>query len=515
MTTEAPADEVYTSRAVAKAFGVMYIARACLALMSFLLGIFIVRGLTKPQYALLHTFLALAVTLNTVTTLGIPAGLGRYVPELLVEGKKRLVRRLLLLALAGRLAAVSCGLVLLGLFWARLAASMNVGSHGRMLLWLVASQLVLSSVNDIAGKAYLNSTMRQATYQGFRVLGDVARLALCFAIIWRDPRVSYLLGAYVLGTLIQTVLFARVAVKSLSAAALGPSLPQDHGLPYGRMARYSSRLYIGTVGSAVLHRSFDVFLLVFLVSQARVAEYAFCTAFATQIVAWLPCSMVAGALIPAVVGKYVGMERGDADRLLGHVFSCTLKVLLWLAVPLFVGGALLSEEIIRYVYDPKYVAVSNVFAVAMLFSIARVASYALDPIIQPKEATHIYMVQAAVSAVKLVLVFALVPALGVMGLAVSSGCSYVAVCVAGYLLMARHVRVAVPWPSVLRICANAACMALVVYLARDLIHNLAGLLLVVALGGVTYLSVSAVNRVLSGHERVEVRRALRLPALPL
>ncbi len=512
---EAPADKVYTSRAVAKAFGVMYVARACVALMSFVVGVLIVRGLSKPQYALLQTFLALAVTLNTVTTLGIPAGVGRYVPEFFVEGRRRFVRRLLLLAVAGRLAAMFCGLALLWLFWPRLATSMHIGSHEQALLWLVASQLALSSVNDIAGKAYLSSTMRQATYQALRLLGEGARLALCFVIIWRDPRVSYLLGAYVLGTLIQTVLFVRTAARSLSGTALGPPSPQDSGLPYRRMLRYSSRFYVGTVGSAVLDRSFDVVLLAFLVSQARVAEYAFCTASASQLVAWLPCSMVAGALIPAVVGKYAGMAQADGDRLLGHVFSCTLKILLWFAIPIFVGGALLSSEIIRYVYDPKYLAVRDVFAVAMLFSVARVAGYALDPVIQAKEATHICMVQAAVSAVKLGLVFVLVPALGVMGLAVSSGCSYVAVCVAGYLLIGRRVRIAVPWLSVLRICANAACMAAAVCLAREVIHDLAGLLLVVALGAFTYVSVSAVNRVLSGEERVRVRRALRLPAIPL
>ncbi len=514
MVANHESSSMYNARAVARGFGAMYAARACTGAISFVVGVLLIRQLAKEDFALLNVFESLALTMVSFTALGVSAAVVRYVPELITRGRLRLVKRLLGVGLGVRVAAAVLGLVLLLAFWGGVTRAMHVPPSARGFLWFVALQVIFASVNDVVGKSYLVATMRQGSIQLYRVIGAAVRAVLWFAILRLTGSVAHLLGAVVISEAVQFALFARVAARPATRHQGGEE-GEEVGLQYARIARYSGRFFLGSLGGALLDRAFDIVLLTFLVTQESVANYVFCTSLPMQLFLWLPGSMMAGALIPAVVGRYAGMEKAEGDEFLGKVFACSTKILLWLAFPIFVGGALLSKEITGHIYGEKYLAVHYLLAVSMLFTIPRLLNYGLDPVIQAKEASHVYLVRAGVSAAKIVLSVVLIPRLGIMGLAVAVGLSHLAMFVSGYLLVRRHVGLSIPWESLVRLLVNVGGMSLVVYCVRGFVHNVWGLAGAVLLGGFAYLGLSIVNRILSSEERRQISAALALRVIPL
>lgn len=70
-----------------------------------------------------------------------------------------------------------------------------------------------------------------------------------------------------------------------------------------------------------------------------------------------------------------------------------------------------------------------------------------------------------------------------------------------FIMISRHVKLHIPWNSLLRFFLNAGCMGLFCLMVKKYVNNLFFLIIIIAAGALVYLLVSFLNKGFSESDR--------------
>ncbi|NOR47886.1 MAG: oligosaccharide flippase family protein [Methanosarcinaceae archaeon] len=341
------------------------------------------------------------------------------------------------------------------------------GTFTWLLVALVVSLLHGAVSSGIAGrgKMGINATA------GF--INNVSRILVQVVAVFLGYGVAGLAGGFVLGMLVGSIIqlrffdlhFVRFGWRHLKS-----------------LSSFSFWSFLISGGSLVFMNSDSVMIGYFL-NNADVGVYRIIFQF-TALAAFITTAL-RGTLWPRVSR----WDKIGEMRLIEESISRAFTYSLILAVPLFVGGALLGDKLLYFFYGADFVNYTTLmilFAVQIINIFQYFFTTYLSAMNQLKELFKITVVAVGIN---IALNAALIPAMGISGAAVATLITMSLNAVLARRVLAQMITLRIERSSLLNIFKASVAMGIVVGVYRMLIplSNVWLALVPVVLGGVIYV----------------------------
>ncbi|MFD1136165.1 oligosaccharide flippase family protein [Paenibacillus urinalis] len=257
-----------------------------------------------------------------------------------------------------------------------------------------------------------------------------------------------------------------------------------------KFLRYGLPLTL-TFSMAFLIQFSDRFIISALIGTPEAGYYSVASDFSNQTIAMLMMIVNLGAM-PIAIRK-LELEGVEAAR---QQLAQNLILMLVIAMPVVIGGILLSDSIAYLLFSGEYaVSVSMLIPYLLIATLIQgLKAYYFDQSFQLGNKTTIQIVPVLVGALtSIILNFILIPMHGIIGAAFSSIISYTLSLLITYFLGKNIFKLPIPIRDSIGIIISALIMAIVIMPFR---HNdkLITLLFVIVLGAMVYfLSLYLLN----------------------
>jgi O-antigen/teichoic acid export membrane protein len=443
------------------------------------------RYLTPAEYGAVETVVALSAVLVTVLRLGISSAFFRFYFDSKDEAHRTLVVRTS--------------------FWFTMASA----TVGLVVGWLVAEPLsqALFSTGDrtwlvragfVAVWAQMNYEQLTSLFRVEERSGQFVVASLANVLITVGATVAFVVG---LGWGATGVVVGNVTGTLCVYAVLLAYRRYQLGLQFDRrLLREMNRFGLPLVPSALFlwaTNFADRFILIKLTDAREVGLYSIGVRVASAIVLLLTAFRTAW---PAFA--YSIDDDREARRTYGYVLTYLVFVTAWVALAL----GLLAPWLVRFLTTPAFYSASRVVPLLAFGGVAFAGYIVMAIGVGRARRTQFNWVVTGIGAiVNLALCFALIPPYGMMGAAIATAASYLAMFV-GMAVNAQLVyRVPYQWRRVATAAGTAVALC-VLGKATDV-----GLALAIALTLVYPLALVPAGFYLP-EERRRLRRLLHLPA---
>ena len=224
----------------------------------------------------------------------------------------------------------------------------------------------------------------------------------------------------------------------------------------------------------------------------------------------LTAQSLAVAVFPSLVKEY-DSGRGSIQKTVQRV----IRYLLLLSLPMAIGGAMLSRQIILTLYGEGYLPSVGllrglVWVLPLLF-LAEILGRTSSTLHLERGIAPLSVVLALLS---IGLNVALVPTMGAMGAVIAVLTSQSVRIVVASIIIGPRLLFGGSWVSLLRVAASGAAMGAAVWLVRDSsilisLDDKVGLLVLLAVGAVSYGIAALLFRAITPSEVVYLRGVAR------
>lgn len=170
--------------------------------------------------------------------------------------------------------------------------------------------------------------------------------------------------------------------------------------------------------------------------------------------------------------------------------ACTYS--LFLAIPTFIGGWLLGDRLLYYIYGASFTEGTIPLIFLLLVQIVNIFMFlgtmSLNALDHPKDAFYITLIA---SLINILLNIVFIPVMGITGAAIATLIAITVNAVGAFVLLSRVISVKIEYVPVKNILCAAAVMGIFLLLIQFLLPltHVAGVLTVVIVGAIIYLIV--------------------------
>ncbi|MCC6477234.1 oligosaccharide flippase family protein [bacterium] len=479
------------------------LGKAQAAVFSYIVIRLLLDVLTVEQYGLYSLlFIGVMVNLSMLFQIGIPNMITRYVPEQFTSHNTAGIREIFGKVLRAQL-CVGIATVLLTLAFApQIAKWINFPDDAQIIrvFSLAALIYLLSEIYHVT----LSAVFRQQSIFTVTIAYNTLRLIL-LAIVWWQFRsfmaVVVAEGISLLGCLIFYALsFRRAADIAAAPVAAGASLD------WPRMKKFGGLSYLNEVGVSLLSVATDFFLVSGILGGAAAGFYGLANRINDLAQKVLPGKMLAPVIQPLFFSEY-GSDKSKAE----FGFRILIKATLFPTVAVAVWLAVMSKEVIVYLFDPQYAQAAMLVSVMAIFMPAAAVRLPLGLMLQNHERVDLLIWAKSAAILKIIAGVILIKRYGIevmpwiTGLAVVLQNNFV------YFFVKRIAKARMDIWGNIRIWLNAVAAGAVIYLLKPWFNTLVGVILSVALFTALFLIFSLINRGFSKSERDFINSKLPRP----
>lgn len=450
--------------------------------------VLLVRYLEAEQYGIFALITGLPLVLNVYVSLGYDAFIMRYLPS---KTDDRTIGEIVWSILTRRVLVcmvVSAALLLGFDFYAErfsLVGSYRALAVGQAFaLTEISGQYLLRAFEARFLQKYV--LFLTVFHNGLRVLG-----------IWIGIELQ-------MGLLFFVAVFAVASAMNLLCAIVvfsmrhGPPRPRRmlHKVEESADEKSYRRInYVNTIGMSFLETNIDRYLLAAFSTTLQVAIYSVATRVLTAFVAFYPLRMFGSVAGPAFFAKY-DADQNDADlnRMFRFLFNAN-AAFGFMAVAIFLPA---GQELLQLVFDQPY-AVDSYWTLVIFLAFLVFFQVPLHLVVKAVQEPKILLISKLAIVVNLALGIPLAIHYGAVGMAIGTLVGNVTKNAIIYLLLLKHVRIAIPWSRVARAILNSGATAALLYLAKEFagLHALA----IVPLGALIFVAIMKVMPIFERKER--------------
>lgn len=493
----------FRTRAVSSTF-IHYATALLVSLLNSVTVIVLVRGLTVEEYGGYNVLVSLVAFGNLMTSFGINPIIQRFLPEYVASGGVRLAQKLIggvvSLKLVSSLLFAAFLFMTSGVWlaWVHLPSSMATLLGITLLIFLVAVE------GQLLGDGVLVSLLDHRYWGAARVGHAALKVALFAWVLKTGGGVGSVLVAWLATECLLLALYGLRVYASLFA--VGRPEGTNVALPLGRLAKFGAYLYFHNVGFFLRDKTLDIFVIAYFLGSYEVGLYAVAFGVAALLLQFSPGLQLRAIMTTLLVERYV---RDPSPEAIERSFAFFAKLVFFVGMPLFALPAVLSQEVIVYLLNPEYVAVSRMFAVALCLVGVQQMANAYGPALATLEKSAIVFGGNVFSLYNLIMDLLLIPPLGLWGAVLATGSGGIFLYLYYAVAAKRVCRLSQPWGAYRRASLNLALTCIVLYLLRPFVNGPAILIgiLVFSLG--LYLLLSSLNRIFTAEERVFMRGLIK------
>jgi O-antigen/teichoic acid export membrane protein len=251
------------------------------------------------------------------------------------------------------------------------------------------------------------------------------------------------------------------------------------------LSSFSFWIFLSATGSLVFCYADTIFIGYFM-SNAEVGIYR--TAFQLTSVATFTTLAFHTVLYPKISAWAAQDKKTEIENSLARAFTYSL----FLAIPACIGGWILGERLIYYLYGAAFTSGTLAFFVLLLVQVANVFMFlgttSLNALNRPKDAFRITIIAAIAN---IILDIALIPVLGITGAAIATLIAMIINAVGALTLLSRVISIKLEYTPAKHMLYASGCMGIFLLVIHFLLSltNVAAVLAAVITGAVIYIVV--------------------------
>jgi len=475
------------------------LGKAQAAVFSYIVIKLLLDVLTVEEYGLYSLlFIGVMVNFSMVFQLGSPNLITRYIPELFTAGSWRGIHEIFKKVMRAQFLVAIASSLLVFFIAPQLSSLLNFPGDANILraFSLAAILYLLTEVYHLV----FSGIFRQHTIFWVTIAYNTLRLIVLGAV--------YLYFRNFMAVVIAEgiALFFCVAFYAIAYKRGVDTTSDTPELDWPRMKKFAGLSYVNEIGVSVLSVATDFFLVSGILGGVATGFYGLANRVNDLAQKVLPMKMLGPVLQPLFFSEY-GANKEKAE----FGFRMLIKATLFPTVAVAVWMAVMSKEIIIYVFDPRYADAWMLVAVMALFLPAVSVRQPLGLMMQNHERVDILIYAKISGILKIIAGIILLPKYGynvmpwITGFAVIVQNNFVY----HYVKKIANARMDV-WGNI-RIWLNAAAAGVAIFFLKPYLNSLLGVIASVAIFSVLFLVFSMVNRGFSKEERDFINSKLPKP----
>ena len=257
------------------------------------------------------------------------------------------------------------------------------------------------------------------------------------------------------------------------------------------LSTFSFWIFLTASGSAVFCHA-DTILIGYFLGNADVGIYR--TAFQLTSVATLTTLAFHTVLYPKISNWGVQDQKTEIENSLTRAFTYSL----FLAIPACIGGWILGERLLYFLYGSSFVEGTSALFFLLLVQVVNVFMFlgtmSLNALNRPRDAFWITVIAATAN---ILLDLVLIPVFGIAGAAVATLIAMTLNATGALILLSRIISVKFEYGAVKNIIYASSCMGISLLLLRfilPLTHVAAVLIMVIAGAGIYIIILFNLDR---------------------
>ncbi len=469
-------------------------------LMTVFVTVYVIRQLPIVDYGVFNLFQDTIVLVEVIFAFGIPSLIERFLPELyergLFEELRRWVRRALVARfLLGVLGALIC------LFGREYLGTLLHAEKFSALYPVFALGLVFTILNTTS-QMVLDTFLQQKRRNAIRVIVSMVRAGLYFCAIYFGFGLLGVLWSFSISAIVGSALFIWTIHHQKFPANITPRTEGLGSLP-GRMKRYGGISYANEMGSLILSRRVDNYMISTFINPVAVGFYSFAARIVDMFIALTPLKV--GTMIISTI-LFRQFTENPTQEFLQRRFNLLTKLCYYLTLPLLLILVGLSRQV-TMIIDPKYVTASGILALIAVFEIFNSFSWPIAWMAQSAEKPEVQLYSKIGAIYNIISALILIPLYGPLGAAWATGTSSLMKNILMYLFLRRHLPLTFPWVSLGKLSLAGLVSWGILIALEPFVDGLFPLLLAAAAGVLGFVLSSWLLQPFNQAERSSLEKA--------
>jgi len=251
------------------------------------------------------------------------------------------------------------------------------------------------------------------------------------------------------------------------------------------LSSFSFWIFLTTSGSLVFCYA-DTVLIGYFMSNADVGIYR--TAFQLTSIGTFTTLAFQTVLYPKISAWKAQDQGAEIENSLGRAFTYSLL----LAIPVCIGGWILGERLLYFLYGVSFIAGANALFFLLLVQVVNVFMFlgtmSLNALNRPKDAFWTTIIGAVIN---IILDIALIPLMGITGAAIATLVAMTLNALGALLLLSRIISIKFEYRPVKNMLYAAGCMGIFLLFIHLILPltNVVSVLAAVLIGAIIYIFV--------------------------
>ncbi len=446
------------------------------AVVVWLLG----RHLAIEEFGIYNILKSLVIYLAIFSSLGIPALIYRFFPELHEKGELGYVRHLTFCFIVLRsLVILGIYLLLVVTYNSFIGRFFNLtGYESLFILWFL---FVLSSINNDTLYLAFTSLFLHRYYTLVFTSYLALRAGLIFWVLRQGWGLKGVIMVEAFLFALQTLFLIVVYFLRVKRGEITERIRREYSLR--RLAKYGAYCFFQDIGDIFFDTSTDIFVISSMGNNLSAGLYGMVVTIGMMLYRWSPLGLMMDIIRPVFFRRYAQL---NSDESLKEMFSAIVKVQLAGVIPMFIGFVVLGRRFIS-LFFPQYTPIYPLLVLFLLFILIRGVRVALEMVIYALQRVPIILASKIFSLYNLLADILFFSIWGLTGVVLATGSASLFRYLYLWYRLRKELRLGLPVRAILILLLNSGIMAFFLYLLRNLATDYLSFFILVAGGVIIYL----------------------------
>ncbi|MHA1233191.1 MAG: oligosaccharide flippase family protein [Candidatus Helarchaeota archaeon] len=470
---------------------------------NFLILWLLVNKLSTADYGIYNLLFGMATYLGIISSAGLVPAFTRYLPEFFQKKEYDKFLWTIKFGLIFRFIVFVILIIFILLFYNKIGPFFNIQNYSIYfivfsigLVFLFQAQMLQHILEGIFLHKYV--VLSQFFY-------SLLRISLLYLIFYLGYTLFQVLLVELFSALfLYIILFLFFLYKNynqIKGDRTFRNLSKTRLLK--RLFRYSSFSLFNEIGKGFLDISTDYFVISHFLGTHFLGVYAFGARIGRLISQLLPSRFLRNIITPAFFARYSISKNGEE---LNKMFRFLSKLNAFLLFPIFILVAIFAEEIIKFIFDPKYLESYSVLIIFLIHFMMLAFPTALP--LQAVERPEFVLIAKSSSIYNLVMDIILIQFFGIIGVAIATTSAIIVKRMLEYYMSKKYANILFPWKGILKILINCLPLIIFAYWFKSSVNSALSLIIIFVFLEIIYLIISFFNKVFIEEERIIINSIL-------
>ncbi len=471
-------------------------------IINMLITIYIVRKLTIIDYGLYNLLYALIGYLTLFSSMGLLNVFQRFIPEYYAKKEYSKVKILFKYGVLIRFMLALIFIIILLIFGNFLNHLFKIDNFNEYIKFFFIGIILFLEVQVV--EVTLSSLWHNKSIMISYLITTIFRAIITYFFLEKNAGLKELLLA-------ETLYYAFLLIIQLFFYYFSFCLKHyshDKTVSIKRLLRYSCFSYLDEIGWTILDVKTDFFIISSFLGPTMVGLYAFANQFIESISKVMPFKIMRSLIRTVFFSKF--SENYGIHQII-QKFNMLIKFIAFISFPIFLGIIVYGDKIIIHLFDSKYLPGLPILWIFTGFMMIISLQFPLQLVVQAVEKVEITFYSKIFSIYNLIGDLLVVQLFGILGVALVTCSARLFQFIFIFWRIRKFVPLTIDLQPLVKIFVNSLIMMAVLYLVKNLVNNSITLVVCLALGLITYLSSSFINKSFFVEEREIINNLLPRP----